>query len=175
MSANGQYWLIPLSLIYMINVRTLDDSVTVVVSKFSSLRPILWKIIGHEHDRILIIRCMIKPYFLSSVSYLQRDNGKWFCFNLINYFFIYWVTSTLDILQLFNSDQKDNAVKEQVDSKNVHLITSIEKWEAKLSEATKDGKIVSFSLTCSWCKKNIQSVLCLNYATGCCKFQCTMV
>ncbi|XP_023551108.1 thioredoxin H-type-like isoform X2 [Cucurbita pepo subsp. pepo] len=53
---------------------------------------------------------------------------------------------------LFNSDQKDNAVKEQVDSKNVHLITSIEKWEAKLSEATKDGKIVVANFSAPWCR-----------------------
>lgn len=56
-----------------------------------------------------------------------------------------WVTSTLDILQLFNSAQEDYREVQNVDSKNVHLITSMEKWEAKLLEATQDGKIVSLS------------------------------
>ncbi|ONI24862.1 hypothetical protein PRUPE_2G266300 [Prunus persica] len=37
-------------------------------------------------------------------------------------------------------------------SGNVHLIKTMESWEAKLSEAVKDGKIVVANFSASWCR-----------------------
>ncbi|KAA0039367.1 thioredoxin H-type [Cucumis melo var. makuwa] len=53
---------------------------------------------------------------------------------------------------LFNSAQEDYREVQNVDSKNVHLITSMEKWEAKLLEATQDGKIVIANFSAHWCR-----------------------
>ncbi|XP_022989932.1 thioredoxin H4-1-like [Cucurbita maxima] len=52
--------------------------------------------------------------------------------------------------KVFSSDQEDYAEVQNVDSKNVHLIGSMEKWEAKLLEATRDGKIVIANFSASW-------------------------
>ncbi|XP_022134270.1 thioredoxin H4-1-like [Momordica charantia] len=54
--------------------------------------------------------------------------------------------------KFFNSDQEDQGEVQNVDSKNVHLITSMETWEAKLLEATKDGKIVIANFCAPWCR-----------------------
>ncbi|KAL3521334.1 hypothetical protein ACH5RR_019483 [Cinchona calisaya] len=36
-------------------------------------------------------------------------------------------------------------------SRNVHLVTTVDKWEEKLSEANKDGKILVVNFSASWC------------------------
>ncbi|KAL6980888.1 hypothetical protein U1Q18_022524 [Sarracenia purpurea var. burkii] len=36
-------------------------------------------------------------------------------------------------------------------SGNVHLITTIQSWEEKMSEASKDGKIVVVNFSAAWC------------------------
>ncbi|KAI4306577.1 hypothetical protein L6164_029840 [Bauhinia variegata] len=37
-------------------------------------------------------------------------------------------------------------------SKNVHEITSLQSWEEKLSEASRDGKIVVANFSATWCQ-----------------------
>ncbi|KAF3433248.1 hypothetical protein FNV43_RR24350 [Rhamnella rubrinervis] len=49
-----------------------------------------------------------------------------------------------------NSDQGNQNV--QLTSGNVHLVTTKESWEAKLSEASTDGKIVVANFSAPWCK-----------------------
>ncbi|XP_050212823.1 thioredoxin H-type [Mercurialis annua] len=48
-----------------------------------------------------------------------------------------------------NDDDSDQHV-EFVGS-NVHLVTNKENWEEKLSEASKDGKIVLVNFSATWC------------------------
>lgn len=50
------------------------------------------------------------------------------------------------MLQHHNDEDDDSAHNSAFASGNVHLITTKEHWEEKLAEASKDGKIVSFSI-----------------------------
>ncbi|XXG40056.1 hypothetical protein AAC387_Pa01g0862 [Persea americana] len=56
-----------------------------------------------------------------------------------------------------NCSGKANAGEDEPDHKvdfsggNVHVITSRESWDAKLSEASKDGRTVVVNFSASWC------------------------
>ncbi|KAF8394807.1 hypothetical protein HHK36_018743 [Tetracentron sinense] len=49
------------------------------------------------------------------------------------------------------NDEDDPNHKIEFASGNVHLITTKESWEEKVSEASRDGKIVVANFSASWC------------------------
>ncbi|XP_058110718.1 thioredoxin H4-1 [Magnolia sinica] len=49
------------------------------------------------------------------------------------------------------ADDDDDDHKLDFTGGNVHVVTSKENWDAKLSEASKDGKIVVVNFSASWC------------------------
>ncbi|KAK9189720.1 hypothetical protein WN943_018319 [Citrus x changshan-huyou] len=50
-------------------------------------------------------------------------------------------------------EEDDDECRDHVEfaSKNVHLITTMVSWEAKVSESIKDGKIVVANFSAQWC------------------------
>ncbi|XP_059627860.1 thioredoxin H4-1-like [Cornus florida] len=48
-------------------------------------------------------------------------------------------------------NDNDECITGDFTSKNVHLITTIQSWEEKLSEANRDGKIVVANFSAAWC------------------------
>ncbi|XP_042435323.1 thioredoxin H4-1-like [Zingiber officinale] len=53
----------------------------------------------------------------------------------------------------FGKEGKDADLQEEVDFKggNVHVITSQEGWDQKISQAKNDGKIVVANFSATWC------------------------
>ncbi|KAI4306980.1 hypothetical protein L6164_030214 [Bauhinia variegata] len=49
------------------------------------------------------------------------------------------------------SDKSNNET--QIYSENVHRVTSMQSWEEKLSEASRDGKIVVAKFCAPWCQR----------------------
>ncbi|KAG8380994.1 hypothetical protein BUALT_Bualt06G0074700 [Buddleja alternifolia] len=45
----------------------------------------------------------------------------------------------------------DKSALPELGGGNVHLVTTMEKWEKETSEANKDGKIVAVNFSASWC------------------------
>lgn len=71
-----------------------------------------------------------------------------YCFRFTQYFSFFFSFFTLFcVLQCCRCDveEDDDECRDHVEfaSKNVHLITTMVSWEAKVSESIKDGKIVS--------------------------------
>ncbi|OMO89964.1 Thioredoxin [Corchorus olitorius] len=60
----------------------------------------------------------------------------------------------MSFVQYFNCHNKDGkdhqAQREGLVSKNVHRITTLESWEAKQTEATRDGKILVANFSTPW-------------------------
>ncbi|KAK9283683.1 hypothetical protein L1049_011933 [Liquidambar formosana] len=53
--------------------------------------------------------------------------------------------------KFLRGDDDDQSYKVQLAGGNVHLITTIEGWDEKLSMANRDGKIVVANFSASWC------------------------
>lgn len=51
----------------------------------------------------------------------------------------------------FPDDDDEQSHMALLASGNVHLVTTIESWEEKLSEANRDGKLVVANFSASWC------------------------
>ncbi|XP_010043573.2 thioredoxin H9 isoform X1 [Eucalyptus grandis] len=63
------------------------------------------------------------------------------------------VTKILCCSWCFQQEIKDDESNQHIDfaSGNVHLITTKESWDEKLSQAIKDGKIVIANFSATWC------------------------